>query len=366
MCAKRPGEEIGESRHGSDATYPRAVIARWLRSLLRPFVRNVDAPAQFESFFIAAVASFLGIRWFLQLTGYPQIGSNGIHIAHLVWGGALMLLAMLVQIGFIDRHTQQASAVLGGLGFGTFIDEIGKFVTEDNDYFYRPAVALVYASFVIAFLVARAFVGQRRLSQRESLANAVRLLAAEPDGQVEADQRARISQLLERADQRSKRTGLAREYLAALRSEVEHPNVIETVRGRLADLYEAILAMPWANRALTIGVVAYAVLAVIGVGLVAVMGGNPVNATTSAATITQLGSTIVGAGLIGRGVVSLPTSRINAYRWFTRGILVWILITQVFVFYSSQLAGLGGLVVDLAAYGSLQYAIKRETAAGRG
>ncbi len=45
--------------------------------------------------------------------------------------------------------------------------------------------------------------------------------------------------------------------------------------------------------------------------------------------------------------------------------LVWILITQVFVFYSSQLAGLGGLTADLVAYGSLRYAIQQEIAAGR-
>jgi hypothetical protein len=49
-----------------------------------------------------------------------------------------------------------------------------------------------------------------------------------------------------------------------------------------------------------------------------------------------------------------------------RGLLVWILVTQVFVFYSSQLAGLGGLVVDLVAYGSLRFAITREIVAGRG
>jgi hypothetical protein len=49
-----------------------------------------------------------------------------------------------------------------------------------------------------------------------------------------------------------------------------------------------------------------------------------------------------------------------------RGLLVWILVTQVFVFYSSQLAGLGGLLVDLVAYGSLRFAITREIVAGRG
>jgi hypothetical protein len=48
-----------------------------------------------------------------------------------------------------------------------------------------------------------------------------------------------------------------------------------------------------------------------------------------------------------------------------RGLLVWILVTQVFVFYSSQLAGLGGLAVDLVAYGSLRFAVTREMVAGR-
>ena len=60
-------------------------------------------------------------------------------------------------------------------------------------------------------------------------------------------------------------------------------------------------------------------------------------------------------------MLALPTSRVAAYRWFLRGILVWLLITQVFIFYGSQLAGLGGLAVDLAAYVMLRYALGHET-----
>jgi hypothetical protein len=37
-------------------------------------------------------------------------------------------------------------------------------------------------------------------------------------------------------------------------------------------------------------------------------------------------------------------------------------VTQVFVFYSSQLGGLLGLAIDLIAYGSLRYAIGQERA----
>jgi hypothetical protein len=87
--------------------------------------------------------------------------------------------------------------------------------------------------------------------------------------------------------------------------------------------------------------------------------------TSTAATIAQVVSTIIGAALVGRGVLSLPGSRATAYHWFLRGLLVWILVTQVFVFYSSQLAGIGGLAIDLVAYGSLRFAISREIVAGR-
>ena len=76
-----------------------------------------------------------------------------------------------------------------------------------------------------------------------------------------------------------------------------------------------------------------------------------------------MSSTIAGAALVGFGVLRLPSSRLAAYHWFMRGLLVWILLTQVFVFYSSQLAGLAGLAVDLIAYRSLRFALDREARA---
>jgi hypothetical protein len=328
--------------------------------------RNAEAPWLLESFFVAAVASFLGIRWFLALTGYPRIGSNGIHIAHMLWGGLLMLLALLLLLAFLDRSVGHLAAVIAGLGFGTFIDEIGKFVTADNDYFYRPAVALVYASFVVAFLVARTFVGQRHLTAREALANALHRLAESAERPIEPEDRARIARLLALADPQAAGTTLIERYLAGLPGTAERTSLVEAIGRKVADGYEALMATQWAERALTVAVIAYTALAVVGVALVATTARSGATSDAStAATVVQLASTIVGAALVGRGVISLPSSRITAYRWFMRGILVWILITQVFVFYSSQLAGLGGLVVDLVAYGSLRFAIVRELVAGR-
>ena len=336
------------------------------RRPLSRLTRDAEAPLLLESFFVAAVASFLGIRWFLALTGYPRIGSNGIHIAHMLWGGLLMLLALMLLLAFLDRSVHHVAAVIAGLGFGTFIDEIGKFVTADNNYFFRPAIALIYGLFVVAFLVARTFVGQRRLTEPEALANALDLLEGTLDGPIEPDDRARIGRLLDLADPKAPLAVFAKHYLADLPRAAERTNRIATIQRRLADGYEELMANPWAERALSVGVVAYAALAVFGVTLVAT--GAPaggVAETSTVATLAQVASTLAGTALVARGVLSLHHSRTAAYHWFMRGLLVWILVTQVFVFYSSQLAGLGGLAVDLVAYGSLRFAITREIVAGR-
>jgi hypothetical protein len=326
--------------------------------------RNAEGPLLLESFFVAAVASFLGIRWFLALTGYPQVGSNGLHIAHMLWGGLLMLLAILLLMSYLDRTIQHAAAAIAGLGFGTFIDEIGKFVTADNNYFYRPAIALIYVLFVIAFLLARVFVGRRQLSEGEALANALHGLASTSGTPIEPDDRARVARMLSRADPDSAQTQLLWRYLAAVPGAAERRSVFEIARKLLSDVYERVMANAWADRALTIGVIGYTALALAGVAVLVLSPGaggpNDPNDPLAVSSIAQIVSTIAGALLIGIGVVNLTASRLAAFRWFMRGILVWILITQVFVFYRSELAGLGGLVVDLVAYGSLRFALQEE------
>jgi len=33
-----------------------------------------------------------------------------------------------------------------------FIDELGKFITSDNNYFFQPTISLIYIVFIIIFL----------------------------------------------------------------------------------------------------------------------------------------------------------------------------------------------------------------------
>ena len=46
------------------------------------------------------------------------------------------MIALVINLGYINKSANYLVAVIGGLGFGAFIDELGKFITGDNDYFF--------------------------------------------------------------------------------------------------------------------------------------------------------------------------------------------------------------------------------------
>jgi len=92
-------------------------------------------------------------RLFLELTGYPQLGGGELHIAHVLWGGLLLFLGSLLPLIFSNRWALDLSALLSGVGIGLFIDEVGKFITQTNDYFYPSAAPIIYAFFLLTALL---------------------------------------------------------------------------------------------------------------------------------------------------------------------------------------------------------------------
>ncbi len=85
------------------------------------------------------------IRSYLEMTGYPQVGDSTYHIAHLLWGGLLMFAAMVLLLIWANPWLLSLTAVIGGIGAGLFIDEVGKFITQKNDYFFPLALPIIYA-----------------------------------------------------------------------------------------------------------------------------------------------------------------------------------------------------------------------------
>src|SRR5688500_18758674 len=95
--------------------------------------RIVQAPLLMQLVQVSAIVVVLVIRAYLMLTGYPQIGGHGLHIAHMLFGGVGMLIAIMISLTFLGPRARLAAATVGGAGFGAFIDELGKFITSNND-----------------------------------------------------------------------------------------------------------------------------------------------------------------------------------------------------------------------------------------
>lgn len=139
--------------------------------------RSAIGSSAAEAFIIIAILTILITRGYLELTGYPQIGGGNLHIAHALWGGALMMLALVIGWMALGFGTRMLCVVLGGIGFGLFLDEIGKFVTKDNDYFYGPAAEIMYILVVVILVGARMVRDIRPLNAGECLASAASIAA---------------------------------------------------------------------------------------------------------------------------------------------------------------------------------------------
>src|SRR5579862_6646628 len=122
-----------------------------MRLRIRRPARSFDLHQHLTMLFVSAVATVVFTRAFLAATGYPQVGGSKLHIAHVLWGGLLLLAGLLATLAFLSPGVKPLAAVAGGVGFGLFIDEVGKFVTKDVNYFYKPAIAIIYVCFVALF-----------------------------------------------------------------------------------------------------------------------------------------------------------------------------------------------------------------------
>lgn len=141
-------------------------------------LRNAYGSTPAEAFMISAILTILVTRLYLHLAGYPQVGGASLHIAHALYGGALMMFALLIGWMFLGFGVRILCVLLGGVGFGLFLDEVGKFVTKDNDYFYGPSAEIMYVLVAVLLVLARIVRELRTPSLDESLANAA-IIAAE-------------------------------------------------------------------------------------------------------------------------------------------------------------------------------------------
>lgn len=167
---------------------------------------SVDAWRYVLIMIVAFATTVVVTRLYLEATGYPQIGNETFHFAHALWGGLLLVLAALVLLIFVNRWIYGLSAVLAGLGVGLFIDEVGKFITQQNDYFFPLAAPIIYVAFLLLLLVYLILSHRSATSLRSDMYQVLRELEEVLEDDLSPSERADLLARLERIrDQKVRR-----------------------------------------------------------------------------------------------------------------------------------------------------------------
>jgi len=337
-----------------------------VRSIRGP-LRSADAELV-DAFLVAAISAVLLIRIYLEATGYPKLGGNGLHVAHVLWGGLGMLVAIVLLLLFLSSTTRLVAALVGGAGFGAFIDELGKFVTSDNDYFFKPTAALVYVTFVLLFLAVRQVRTFRALSPEENLVNAIELSERLVLGRLGESDRVRAVELLRRADQTEPMVAALRTRFAEAAPSTGAPSGARRLSLAASRRYAAIAGSRWFGRLIAaifiLDGLGFVLTVVAGLALVVgVLIGNAearaaFDETTAGSTVPSLIQVLAGVvagGMVVAGLVALRRSRSRAYRLFELAILVDLLLVQPFSFLESGFVATLDVFVELALLATLRY-----------
>jgi hypothetical protein len=336
----------------------------------RHMMRNQEAASLLELFFVISVLSVLGIRFFLALTGYPSFSPGNLHIAHVLLGGVLMMIALVIALAYINKSSYYLVAVLGGLGFGAFIDELGKFITGDNDYFYRPTVALIYIVFVLLYLLIENFVKKPVLSEQEKLINALEIAKEVVLEDLDHRERRRALDLLKECSPSDPVTKALRALLYATQSvPIPKPDIYTAAKYRGRRIYRKLVAKSWFVSAVIAFFILQSLLALgldfflLYVKLEMMVDLHTIFPTLSLFDFAGLLSATLAAALVLMAVIKIKSSRLQSYLIFKNAVLVQIFLVQVFLFYRAQFLALLGLAGNICVLFVLYYMIRQEKAA---
>jgi hypothetical protein len=322
------------------------------------FVRSVYVGRDLELFLVTAIATILIVRAALAATGWPQLGGGKIHFAHLLWGGLGMLIALILFMSMEGRLWKVLATLAAGIGFGLFIDELGKFITSDNDYFFKPTIAIIYVVFVVLLLVARAISHNVAVSQESALVNAFDLTKEAVIRDMDETERADALAMLDRCDQTDP---IVEQLTAMVRGMADVPKSAPgpylRLKSRLNHFVRRLSENRW-FRFLVVGW--YVALALVALAYPFVAGTS--FSELDFAQKGQLLSALATGILVVIGIARWRHSRLAAYRWFERAVLVTLFIYEFFAFYQDQLTAVFGLAIVLVTYVTIRLLVREELA----
>lgn len=320
------------------------------------FARSVELSEIIENFILSSVTTIVVVRIFLRMAGYPQLGGGGLHIAHMLWGGLLLALALLISVAFLNKEAKRLSVVVGGIGFGLFIDEIGKFVTSDNNYFYQPTFALIYLVFVLLFFLFRFIMSHQAFSSHEYAMNAVEEMKEVLYLDLDEDEKQRTLLYLQKSDQRNP---LVQSLIQTVETVVPQTqqkdiSIFFIIKKNIRMLY-----WNYGKRA--------AIARSIAIGFILLSLYRLVTAVQSLEWTwnfwiwgSQVGSVFVSIWILKGFVAYQRRQKVLALRHFQRAVVISMLVVQIFDFYHDELLALVGLVFGGISYITLEYLISEE------
>lgn len=330
------------------------------------FVRNITAGDLLENFLISSITTVIVIRFFLFLTDYPQLGSGGLHIAHMLWGGLLMFFAIVLLLVFLNRPSFALASVLGGIGFGTFIDELGKFITSENDYFFQPTVAIIYIIFIALYLFIRILDNKKTYTKREYLINAIEIIKEAAHNDMDKQEKRLALHYLKKCDQDDPFVKDLRDMLNKAKLNDNPPTTLFTISKRkLHDVYMMLIATRWFVK-VTLTVFGVSALLTLFRSFVYAYGLGTgrifflEHPELAFSDVVQLVFSSVSAVLVVLGAVLIFRNRLAGFQILKYSVLISIFFTQVFAFYDHQFEALLGLFGNIFLYLIIQYYINEE------
>lgn len=272
-----------------------------------------------------------------------------------------MLIGIVLFAAFLNQPAHRVGAVLGGVGFGFFIDELGKFITSDNNYFYQPTISIIYIVFILMFFGFKFLDKQHRLTSKEYLLNALEITQNLALYQRNKHQKRTAINLLKKADPSEPFAKDLIEILEKYQPEQGNDkDIIDDTVDEVSSLYQKFVHHKYFT---TVAVIVFILASLYGllkiVEILTPYLANP-NQTPAFSQLAELISTTLSTVFVVMGCARIFKNRLQAYELFKYALLVSIFITQVFTFYRDQLSAITILVINIFFYAVIQYMIKKE------
>jgi hypothetical protein len=341
-----------------------------MRGIIRRPIERENAARYIFLLTVSFAASVLVTRAFLALTGYPQIGDETLHVAHVLWGGLILGIGALLPLIYGNTWIYGVSAVVSGIGLGLFFDEVGKFLTQTNDYFFRPAAPIIYVLFLVMLYV-YASIRRGDPGPRERLHYALWAMQEVVDGDLDvrekADLEARLETIIGQADIPDVRL-LAMEMLDFVRKEAD---VVEAPKRPVSDWLQSVwsfietrlLTQTTLRVALFLGTGVLGVLALVNLGTLAsalagqdqdflqdVVAGYRISSAQEGiwfAVMAALDGVVGVLLLVGAAAFLLGRDRLATWAALV-GVLLSLTGSNVLVFYFQQFIASASAGIDLA------------------